>query len=55
MRPPRSFFNSGLLSNGVFYVGRINGQLAVGTYGGGLSLLNETSGKWKSASHAGIC
>ena len=39
---------SGLLSNGVFYVGRIKGQLAVGTYGGGLSLLNETSGKWKT-------
>lgn len=39
---------SGLLSNGVFWVGRVNGQLAVGTYGGGLSLLNEASGKWKS-------
>lgn len=39
---------SGLLSNGVFYVGRIKGQLAVGTYGGGLSLLDEASGKWKT-------
>ncbi len=39
---------SGLLSNGVFYVGRIKGKLAVGTYGGGLSLLDENSGKWKT-------
>lgn len=39
---------SGLLSNGIFYVGRIKGQLAVGTYGGGLSLLDEGSGKWKT-------
>ncbi|MBI4985822.1 MAG: regulator [Rhodocyclales bacterium] len=39
---------SGLLSNGVFYAGRINGKLAVGTYGGGLSLLDEASGKWKT-------
>jgi ligand-binding sensor domain-containing protein len=39
---------SGLLSNGIFWVGRIKGQLAVGTYGGGLSLLDETSGKWKT-------
>jgi len=39
---------SGLLSNGVFYAGRIKGKLAVGTYGGGLSLLDEVSGKWKT-------
>ena len=39
---------SGLLSNGVFWVGRIKGRLAVGTYGGGLSLLDEASGKWKT-------
>lgn len=38
---------NGLLSNGVFYVGRLGGQLSVGTYGGGLSLLNETTGQWK--------
>ena len=37
---------SGLLSNGVFHVSRLNGRLAVGTYGGGLSLLDEKSGKW---------
>lgn len=39
---------SGLLSNGIFYVGRIHGRLAVGTYGGGLSLLDERSEKWKT-------
>jgi ligand-binding sensor domain-containing protein len=39
---------NGLLSNGMFYVGRLKGQIAVGTYGGGLSLLDEKSGKWKT-------
>ena len=39
---------SGLLSNGIFWVGRLKGQLAVGTYGGGLSLLDEKSDKWKT-------
>ncbi len=37
---------SGLLSNGVFHVSRLDGQLAVGTYGGGLSLRDEKTGKW---------
>ncbi len=31
---------TGLLSNGVFYVGKLGDQVAVGTYGGGLSLLD---------------
>jgi len=39
---------SGLLSNGVFYVGLLNDQVAVGTYGGGLSLLNKESGEWSN-------
>lgn len=40
---------SGLLSNGVFFVGRIKGRLTVGTYGGGMSvLLDEAVGKWKT-------
>jgi ligand-binding sensor domain-containing protein len=39
---------NGLLSNGMFYVGRVKGQIAVGTYGGGLSLLDEKTGKWKT-------
>jgi ligand-binding sensor domain-containing protein len=39
---------SGLLSNGVFHVSRLDGRLAVGTYGGGLSLLDEKTGKWQT-------
>ncbi|MCB1888231.1 MAG: regulator [Rhodocyclaceae bacterium] len=38
---------SGLLSNGMFYVGRIQGKLTVGTYGGGMSMLNEENGTWE--------
>jgi len=39
---------NGLLSNGMFYVGKVKGQIAVGTYGGGLSLLDDKTGKWKT-------
>ncbi len=39
---------SGLLSNGVFHVSRVDGRLAVGTYGGGLSLLDEKTGQWET-------
>ena len=39
---------SGLLSNGVFYVGRLGDKLAVGTYGGGLSLLDPKTETWKT-------
>ncbi|HLA35680.1 MAG TPA: two-component regulator propeller domain-containing protein [Rhodocyclaceae bacterium] len=40
---------SGLLSNGVFYVGRIKGKLTVGTYGGGFSqMVDETKEQWKT-------
>jgi ligand-binding sensor domain-containing protein len=39
---------NGLLSNGVFYVGKLNGRIAVGTYGGGLSLLEDAAQKWKT-------
>ena len=38
---------TGLLANGVFHVGKINGQLAVGTYGGGLSVLNAAEDDWR--------
>ncbi len=38
---------TGLLANGVFHVGKINGRLAVGTYGGGLSILNEAEDDWR--------
>ncbi len=40
--------HNGLLSNGMFFVGKVKGQIAVGTYGGGLSLLDEKTGKWKT-------
>jgi ligand-binding sensor domain-containing protein len=39
---------SGLLSNGVFYVGQIGGRLALGTYGGGLSLLDPKGQTWET-------
>jgi hypothetical protein len=29
----------------VFHVSRLDGKLAIGTYGGGLSLLDEKTGK----------
>ena len=38
--------STGLLANGVFYVGRIQGRLAVGTYGGGLSLMKGDGNGW---------
>ena len=37
---------NGLLSNGIFYVGRLQGRVALGTYGGGLSLLDEARQTW---------
>jgi ligand-binding sensor domain-containing protein len=39
---------NGLLSNGVFFVGKLKGKLAVGTYGGGLSLLQDDGVNWKN-------
>ncbi|WP_181870041.1 two-component regulator propeller domain-containing protein [Halomonas sp. DQ26W] len=36
---------NGLLANGIFYVGELEGRIAVGTYGGGISLLAE-DGSW---------
>ncbi|MEY2690060.1 MAG: hypothetical protein RL375_4260, partial [Pseudomonadota bacterium] len=39
---------SGLLSNGVFWVGRIGRFIGLGTYGGGLSLLDEDTQRWKT-------
>jgi ligand-binding sensor domain-containing protein len=38
---------TGLLANGVFHLGKINGRLSVGTYGGGLSILNEAEDDWR--------
>ncbi len=39
---------NGLLSNGIFHVGRIGGRIAVGTYGGGLSLLDPATRRWET-------
>ncbi len=40
--------HSGLLSNGIFFVGRLDQRVAVGTYGGGLSLLDPKTEKWET-------
>ena len=37
---------NGLLSNGIFYVGKLDGRILVGTYGGGMSLFNAAQDKW---------
>lgn len=39
---------SGLLSNGVFHVGRLGERMAVGTYGGGLALLDPKTEKFQT-------
>jgi ligand-binding sensor domain-containing protein len=39
---------SGLLSNGIFYVGRLQGRVVLGTYGGGMSLLDEAKQTWET-------
>jgi ligand-binding sensor domain-containing protein len=39
---------SGLLSNGIFHVSRLGDRLAVGTYGGGLSLLDPKTEQWRT-------
>jgi ligand-binding sensor domain-containing protein len=39
---------NGLLSNGVFHVSKLEGKIAVGTYGGGLSLLDEKTGNFEN-------
>lgn len=39
---------SGLLSNGVFHLSKVAGEIWVGTYGGGLSVLSQETGKWRN-------
>lgn len=39
---------SGLLSNGIFYIGKLDDRIAVGTYGGGMSLYDQSSDKWEN-------
>lgn len=45
----RRFDNrSGLLSNGVFYLGKFGNEIWVGTYGGGLSILDTSTETWRN-------
>jgi ligand-binding sensor domain-containing protein len=45
----RMFDNrDGLLSKGIFHVGKLDGRIVAGTYGGGMSIYNETSDKWEN-------
>ena len=37
---------AGLLSNGIFHLSRLGNRIAVGTYGGGLSLFDEANNDW---------
>ena len=37
---------TGLLANGIFHLSKLNGRLAVGTYGGGLALQKENDEGW---------
>lgn len=39
--------NSGLLSNGIFHVSKLGARVAVGTYGGGLSLYDPYADTWE--------
>ncbi|MFN0315935.1 MAG: two-component regulator propeller domain-containing protein [Burkholderiales bacterium] len=39
--------SSGLLANGVFHLSKLDGHLAVGTYGGGLAIMKEDGNGWE--------
>ena len=39
---------SGLLSNGVFHVNKLDGRIVVGTYGGGMSMYDAKTEKWQN-------
>lgn len=40
--------SNGLLANGIFYVGELEGRTAVGTYGGGLSIKSADGSEWET-------
>ncbi len=40
--------NSELLSNGIFHVSRVDHRIAIGTYGGGLSLYDPEANTWET-------
>ena len=39
---------NGLLSNGIFYLGKHRGDIWAGTYGGGLSILDRENDRWRN-------
>ncbi len=38
----------GILSNGIFHVSKLGDRIVAGTYGGGMSLYDPATGKWKN-------
>lgn len=40
--------NGSLISNGVFHVSKLRGKIIVGTYGGGMSVYDPATDKWKN-------
>jgi ligand-binding sensor domain-containing protein len=38
----------GLLSKGIFNIGKLDGRIVVGTYGGGMSLFDNASQRWEN-------
>ena len=39
---------SGLLSNGIFHVGALDDRIVLGTYGGGMALMNAKTEQWET-------
>ena len=39
---------TGLLANGIFHLSKLDGQIVAGTYGGGMSILDEQNETWKT-------
>lgn len=39
---------TGLLANGIFHLSKLDGRLVAGTYGGGMSILDEQTETWKT-------
>lgn len=39
---------NGLLSNGIFHVGKLGGRIVAGTYGGGMSLYDAARDRWET-------
>ncbi len=38
----------GILSNGIFHLGKVGGRILVGTYGGGLSVYDPDTDRWRN-------